>query len=342
MKTKLFNLSILFISMTGFGQNLFQDDFLMYTTGADLHNQGTWTHNSSLPGGLGAAIGAIPNNADVLSSAVSYQDYGISTNSVAISPDSDGVGTPFTAVTDGDVYVAFVLNLSAAQANNNSDFFRVMSGANLNTTFRLYAINTGLSYNLAICKGANGNPLATSALSYGYNQDHLVVIKYSQLAGANDDIVSLYVDPVYLNGEPVSPSAITNTGADQSGNIDRLVFRMNWTNGMPTGKAGLVSVAKTWEELTFIPLATEQFNSATFYVNALHAATGKIVIDAQTDVPQANLRIIGMNGQIVAQKTTALTTGSNELSINALSTGVYMFEISQASGQRFVQKIMVR
>lgn len=340
MKTKLFYLTILFTGISGFAQNLFQDDFLMYTTGADLHGQGTWTHNSSLPGGLGAAIGAIPNNADVLSSAVSYPDYGTSTNSVAISPDSDGVGTPFTAVTEGDVYVAFVLNLSTAQANNNSDFFRVMSGGNLNTTFRLYAINAGLSYNLAISKGANGNPLGTTALSYGYNQDHLVVIKYSQLPGANDDVVSLYVDPVYLSGVPITTSAITNTGADQSGNIDRLVFRMNWTNGMPTGKAGLVSIAKTWEELTFT-LGTQQFNSAAFYVNALDAASGKITVDAQTDVPQANIRIIGMNGQVVAQKNVSLSTGTNPISINALTTGIYMFEMSQASGARFVQKIMV-
>ena len=341
MKTTLLFLAAI-ASVASYAQNIFQDDFSTYNTGVDLHGQGTWTHNSSLPGGLGAAIGAIPNNADVLAAPLSYLNYGASANAVAISADSDGVGTSFTAVTNGDIYVAFVLNLSAAQANNNSDFFRVMSGANLNTTFRLYAINSGFSYFLAASKGVNGNAIVNSALSYNYNEDHLVVVKYSQLPGANDDVVSLYVDPVFINGVPSTPSAITNTGADQSGNIDRLAFRMNWTNGMPTGKAGLVSVANTWEGLSFIALGTNQFEANTIKISTDHATNGILTLASSEAIKNATIRIIALNGAVIENKTVSIAAQTDQININALkSNGVYIVEILDDQGKRFTQKIII-
>lgn len=342
MKTKLLFLAII-AACSAQGQNLFQDDFSTYNTGVDLHNQGSWTHDSSLPGGLGAAIGAIPNNADVLASPLSYLNYGSSANAVAISPDSDGIGTSFTPITTGDVYVAFVLNLSAAQANNNSDFFRVMSGANLASSFRLYAINTGFSYFLATAKGANGNPLATTALSYNYNEDHLVVVKYSQLPGTNDDVVSLYIDPVFANGVPSSASAVTNTGLDQSGNIDRLAFRMNWTNGMPTGKAGLVSVATTWEDLGFIPLSTNQFDTNTMIIGTENAKMGMLNIQSAVALPNATIKIYDINGALVNTKSISLEAKTNEVKITPLnSKGVYIIDITDSNGKQFIQKIITQ
>ena len=342
MKIKLLFLATV-ATISLHAQNIFKDDFSTYTAGVDLHNQGTWTHNSSLPGGLGAAIGAIPNNSDVLSSPLSYMSYGSSINSVAISPDSDGVGTGFTAVISGDLYVAFVLNLSAAQANNNSDFFRVMSGANLNTTFRLYAINAGSSFFLATAKAGNGNPIATTALSYNYDQDHLVVVKYSQLPGTNDDAVSLYIDPVFLNGTPASPSAITNTGTDQSGNVDRLTFRMNWTNGMPTGRAGLVSVARTWEDLTFMPLSTNQFAANTMVIDAQNASNGQLKLQSSIAISHATIRIIALNGAVIDSQDVSLETQENDIHIAPLKTdGVYIITVNDKNGRQYIQKIVIR
>lgn len=342
MKTKLL-LVALTASVSIFGQNLFRDDFSTYNTGTDLHGQGAWTHNSSLPGGLGAAIGAIPNNADVIASPLSYPDYGSSPNAVVISSDSDGVGTSFTAFTGDDLFVGFVLNLSAAQANNNSDFFRVMSGNNLNTTFRLYAINTGFSYNIAVAKGANGNPLATSALSYNYNENHLVVIRYSQLPGTNDDIVSLYVDPVFIDGVPNATSAVTNTGLDQSGNIDRLAFRMNWTNGMPTGKAGLVSIAQSWQELAFSPLSTQQFASGDIAINTELALQGKLTIGSNHDLGELSMKIINMNGAVLDTRKILLQTGSNQIDMHPITAkGIYLLQLNTQSGSQFVRKIVIQ
>ena len=340
MKTKL----ILVALMATFGakaQNIFQDNFSTYFSGVDLNGQGTWSNNSSNPGGLGAAIGAIPNNADVLATPVSYPDYGSSINSIKISPDSDGCGTAFPAVTSGDFYVGFILNLSNAQANNNSDFFRVMSGGNFNTTFRLYATPAPGAFFIGVSKGGNGNQINFTPNALAYGQDHLVIIKYAQGSGTNDDLISVYVDPAFAGGEPGTATITNNVGLDQAGNLDRLSFRQNWTNGMPTGNAGLLSLALTWADLAF-SLGTEQFNSNSIAISSSNAKNGELILQSNIAMEHATLKIVAINGAIIENQNIVIEAATNTIAINPIrSAGVYIIEVTSKNGQRFVQKIMV-
>lgn len=322
-------------------QNIFQDDFSTYFTGVDLNNQGNWSNNSSNPGGLGAAVGANPNNADVLATPVSYPDYGSSTNSIKISPNSDGCGIEFPSVTSGDLYVGFILNLSNAQANNNSDFFRVMSGNNFNTTFRLYATPAPGAFFLGVSKGANGNQINFTSNALAYNQDHLIVIKYNQGFGTNDDLISMYVDPTFSGGEPDVATVTNNVGLDQAGNLDRLSFRQNYTNGMPTGNAGLLSIALTWADLTF-SLGTEQFSSNAITISSANAKNGELLLQSNIALENATLKIITTNGAVIENKNIALKAATNTIAINPIRTaGIYIVEITNGNGKRMIQKIMV-
>lgn len=340
MKTKL----ILVALLGTFGanaQNIFQDDFSTYFSGIDLNTQGTWSNNSSNPGGLGVAVGAIPNNADVLATPVSYPVYGSSINSIKISPDSDGCGTAFPAVTSGDLYVGFILNLSNAQANNNSDFFRVMSGSNFNTTFRLYATPAPGAFFLGVSKGANGNQISFTSNALAYNQDHLIIIKYNQGFGTNDDLISMYVDPTFAGGEPDVATVTNNVGLDQAGSLDRLSFRQNWTNGMPTGNAGLLSLALSWADLTF-SLGTEQFDANSIAISSTNAKNGELMLQSNIAMDHANLKIIALNGAVLENKNVSIEAATNTIAINPIrSAGIYIVEITNAKGKRFTQKVMV-
>ena len=341
MKTKLI-LVALIATFSANAQNIFQDDFATYFTGVDLNTQGTWSNNSSNPGGLGAAIGAIPNNADVLATPVSYADYGSSINSIKISPDSDGCGTAFPAVTSGDLYVGFILNLSIAQANNNSDFFRVMSGGNFNTTFRLYATPAPGAFFLGVSKGSNGNQINFTPNALGYNQDHLVIIKYTQGSGTNDDLISVYVDPAFAGGEPGTATITNNVGLDQAGNLDRLCFRQNWTNGMPTGNAGLVSVGRTWVDLSFFPLSTEQFNTNTIAISSKDAKNGQLSITSDVAMENASLKIISLQGAVIDNKIISIEANQNSVDISPIiASGIYIIELTSQNGKRLIQKISV-
>ena len=340
MKTKLILVALIATFSTN-AQNIFQDDFSTYFTGADLNNQGNWSNNSSNPGGLGAATGAIPNNTDVLARPVSYTDYGSSINSIKISPNSDGCGTAFPAVTSGDLYVGFILNLTNAQANNNSDFFRVMSGGNFNTTFRLYATPSPGAFFLGVSKGSNGNQINFTPNALAYNQDHLIIIKYTQGSGTNDDLIAVYVDPTYAGGEPDVATVTNNVGLDQAGNLDRLSFRQNWTNGMPTGNAGLLSLALTWGDLVF-SLGTEQFSSNSIAISSSNAINGELFIQSNIEMENATLKIVAINGAVIENKNITLGETTNTITINPIrSAGIYIVEIETSNGKKFTQKIMV-
>jgi len=323
-------------------QNIFRDNFSSYTTGTPLSGQGPWSNNSSNPGGLGAAV-AGGSASNVTATPITYLNYGTSANAIEIKPNADGCGTSFSPVTSGELYVGFVLNLTAAQANNNSDFFRVMSNDNFTTSFRLYAVNTGFGFNLGVAKGANGNPIAFTPSSLNYNENHLIVIRYTQSAGTNDDVVSVYVDSEYITGQPASATMSTFAGNDQAGSIDRMAFRQNWTNGMPTGKAGLVSVANTWTDLGFEPLATQQFNKGTeMIVNADLGKQGSFDIQLQQAIQNATLAIFSANGNEVSRQSLSLEAGNNIINVRPMQSGLYIFEITTADNSRLVRKAVVR
>ena len=341
MKKILLSISIFAFGLTN-AQNIFQDNFGTYTTGTQLSGQGSWTNNSSLIGGGGSAT-AGGFNAKIIASPISYLNYGTANNSYEILINADGCGVGFPATTTGSVYVGLVLNLSATQANSNSDFFRLKSADNANTTCRLYAVNNGTTFNIGIAKGANGNPIAF-ATGLALNQDHLVIIKYTQNSGTtSDDVAALFIDPVFLSGEPSIPTVSTAAGLDQAGSIDRITFRQNWTNGMPTGKVGLFSVAKGWSSLGFPILATEKIDkNSAFTVLSNEMQNGLLLINSNLELTKTTLNIYNILGSLMETKTISLNQNSNEIIIKPItSTGVYVVELV-SENTKFSQKVIVK
>ena len=326
-------------------QNIFQDSFATYNSNAQLSGQGVWTNNSSFPGGLGSCVGAICQNAKVVDQNIAATSYGSSIKAFSLTPDTDGCGrafTPFTA--NGDLYVGMVINITNAQSSPQ-DFFRVMSSGNLTTTFRMLVQPTsGSTYSIGIRKGDTGNPTVYTANSYNYGTDYLLIFKYNQAAGVNDDTITLYANANYAAGEAGNTASATNfAGNDQSGNIDRMSFRQNaGPAGMPTGKVSLVSVATTWETLTF-NLSNNEFNRNTFTISSNEVNNGVLNIKSGITIENAILSIYDIQGRKIDNKTISLEENINDIAINPIhNSGVYIVEITSGNNQRFTQKIVVK
>ncbi len=330
----------LFTFIFGYSQNVFQDNLNSYTVNNQLSGQGTWTNNTS-NGGTGACAGAICSNAKVLTPGFSYLNYGTSLNSLQLLTDTDGCGTLFTQVTSGDMYVGFLINISSAATSPN-DFFRVNNGSFITTTFRVFIkMISGNTFVIGISKGASGNATVYTTNAYAFNQDHLLILKYSQLAGAADDLLNLYVNPVMANGVPTTPDATTSAGTDQSGAVDRLVFRQN-TTFTPTGRAGLVSLAKSWTGLIFPTMSQANFSKEKFTITANEANNGLLQINSIENFDNAQLSIYNMNGKLLENKAISLVNASNTIAINPISTaGVYIVSVS-VNGAAYNQKVIVK
>ena len=345
---KKFLLSIFTLTATfTHAQNIFQDSFATYNSNAQLSGQGTWTNNSSLPGGLGnCSGGALCQNARVVDQNIAASGYGSSTKAFSLTPDTDGCGRGFTPFTsNGNLYVGMVINISGFTAGTSNDFFRVLSGGNFTTTFRMLVQPTsGSTYSIGIRKGDTGNPTVYTANSYNYGTDYLLIFKYTQAAGVNDDTITLYANANYAAGESGNTASATNfAGNDQSGNIDRMSFRQNaGPAGMPTGKVSLVSVATTWETLTF-NLSNNEFNRNTFAISSNEVNNGVLNIKSSIRLESAILSIYDIQGRKIDTKSISLVENINDVAINPVhNSGVYIVEITSGSNQRFTQKIVVK
>lgn len=338
MNKKLLLIALLncFVS---FSQTIFQDNLSNYTTGQTLSGQGTWTNNSS-SAGTGACAGVLCTNATVLTPGFSYTNYGTSTKSLQLLADTDGCGTLFTPITSGDMYVGFMINVSSAVTSPN-DFFRVNNGNSFVTGFRVFIKTVSANtFTIGISKGTSGNAVVYTTNAYAFNQDCLLILKYSQLAGAADDLLNLYVNPVIANGIPTSPDATTSLGTDQSGTIDRLVFRQNAT-ATPTGRAGLVSVARSWTGLIFPNMSVSQFEKEVFTINSKNSKNGLLGINSTTNLENASLSIYSLDGRLLEKRNINLIDSENSIAINAIqNSGIYIVSI-KGTGINWNQKIYV-
>ncbi|HEU4497285.1 MAG TPA: T9SS type A sorting domain-containing protein [Flavobacterium sp.] len=325
-------------------QSIFKDDLSSYTVDTPLNSQGPWT-NSSATSGLGGCAGTGCTNANVILQNMGYANYGTTAKALKIDPGKDGVGRAIPAIgATGDIYVSFVLNLTAAASANANDFLRVVSGALTDVKFRLYAqSNANNTYSIGIKKGDLSNTTVYAPSQLAFGTDHLIVLKYSHLPGAADDILSVYINPAYESGQPSVASATINTGNDQAAAIDRIAFRLNQNNFMPSGAASLVSVSKDWASLGFIPLSTNDNSFENlFAVIGNQAKSGILNINSSRVLDNAALTIYTITGMLIENRKVNIQKGSSFIPIAPIqASGIYIVQLTDNAGKKYSQKIAV-
>lgn len=328
MKKQLLSLSILSISVFSNAQVIFRQDFSTLNVGK-LDAQNGWTNNSSNGGTGGTIAGA--ENVSVSADALSYLNYGNATKSIAMKQvDQDGPGhllaTPITA---GTYYFSFLGNFSAyPTVTSFYDVLRLMNGGAFTTSARIWVQpgSTAAGFKVGIKIGDSSNPGAVTVSDYAFNQTHLFVVKYViNPASASDDTMSLYIDPVYASGEPAMPTLSAPLATfEYSNNIDRIALPYNTPKaGKSVGKIGMVSVARTWNDLDFPEtLATREVNSNQNI--SLQYQKGQVLIQ-QAGFNNSDFSIISIDGKLIyssklnAQKNQQFTIGQ-------LAKGIYFFK----------------
>lgn len=323
-------------------QNIFKDDFSTYTINQELSGQGLWSNSPIAPNvGIGACLPLSATEpcfgTKVIGQSLSYLNYGSSNSSILLGPVQDGVARAITPiVTGGDLYLGLVLNITSAPTTAGSpvDFLRVINSDATQVTFRLLVRDTGFGYNVGIRKGASSNTTVYPGDVLNYGESVLVILKYSHVAGPNDDILSVYLNPIYNNGEPANPNGVTTSGFDQSGAIDRVAFRMNFNvaASMPTGIIGLVSTSTTWEGLTFEPLGVNQFDKNKLTISSSFE-NGLLNISSTNAISNAKLTLYSITGSLLESQTVSIPSGNSQITLaSKLTTGIYIAQLSDDSG----------
>lgn len=351
MKRKLLYLCVLLLAVKSQAQLIFQDDFSTYLSNTELSGQGLWSNSPIAPNvGIGACLplssSATCSGTKVLDQAISYLNYGNAAKAIEIGPYRDGVAHVVSpVVSGGNFYLGLVLNLSSAPlaAGSPVDFLRVINSDPTLVTFRLLVKDAGFGYNIGIRKGASGNATVYAPNLLNYDENVLIVIKYTHLDGLDDDAVSLFVNPDFAAGEPANPNIVTTSGMDQSGAIDRVAFRLNYNvaTAMPAGYAGLVSAATAWQGLGFIPLKTNSFNRNSIFVSSQTEQQG-LNIESTQNFEQVSLKLYSMNGSLMEEQKLNLASGLNTVALtHKISTGWYLLSIQDEQGLSYRQKILI-
>ncbi|MEZ5405856.1 MAG: hypothetical protein R3F23_06700 [Verrucomicrobiia bacterium] len=167
---------------------------------------------------------------------------------------------PQVTVDGTAIYASFLIKLTALPFTNYfAHFFLGSNGLFRSTT---WAKLNGSNYQLGI--GVIGNNPVFAADLLNTNTTHLVVIKYSRVAGPDNDGVSLYLDPIPGQPEPAPSATQTLPGVDitaegvarfglrQSTGIgeielDELRIGTSWTDVFSNGLQGtnIVTIANS-------------------------------------------------------------------------------------------------
>jgi len=244
--------SLLFFSTLTFGQTLYLNENFDY--GASPNSDITavtsnWARHSGTQGPqyISSSLSYVGYSSSGIGGALSFTKGSSGTN------DGDVNRVLSTSIsTTSNVYVSFLVNLSAANATG--DYFFHLAPAVISTTFRgrVYVQTNGSGFQFGLVK-FNETPVTYGSTVLSLNTTYLVVLKYSfNTTTTSDDEVTMYV---YNSGipssEPGSPIVTigpvgAGTTSDPS-DIGSVAIREG--SNTPTGTIDGIRVATSWSTL---------------------------------------------------------------------------------------------
>lgn len=255
----LFVFSFLF-SVASYGQLLLEENF-DYPAGDSLTQHG-WASHSGTTNGI-----------FVTSPGLTYSGYPSSGlgNAATLTTTGQDVNRQFSdSITSGAVYASFMVNVTNAQAPG--DYFFHMGPRTLSTIFmgRVFvklAANGNLSFGLSKTTTSTTILPVYSDSVYSTNVTYLMVVKYQFNAGANDDTVSLFINPAISPVEP-SPNLVHGSStANDPTNLGTVALRQGSTANAANLVIDGIRISTTWGNIVPVELVSFSAYAGSAEVN---------------------------------------------------------------------------
>lgn len=167
-----------------------------------------------------------------------------------------------TLVNSGSLYAAFLINVSAAQTAGDYFYHFGVTPSNTSSFFGRVFVKNNDANTILVGLSIASTTASYSNVSLAKNQTHLVIVKYTFIAGSNNDRVDLYVNPSDLATEPNTPflsvTATTSEASTTSG-LGTAALRQGASSSAPTLAVDGIRVATTWSN-AITPSATVESN----------------------------------------------------------------------------------
>ncbi len=212
---------------------------------------------------------------------------GASGNAVTLATSGQDVGRGFvTSPSSGKVYAAFLVNVASAQTSG--DYVAGLSTSAASTSFagRVYVRSSagGIQFGLSKTStgGTTGRSPVYAAGEYAVNTTYLLVVTYTFVDGANNDMVVLNV---LAAGDPIATEPATPTLSDPVTDVDLssaggFFLRQGSASAAPSMTIDGVRVGTSWNEAV---LATQTVDDGAGY-RLLGAPVRDVTVSTLADI----------------------------------------------------------
>ncbi|MFO7660104.1 MAG: chitobiase/beta-hexosaminidase C-terminal domain-containing protein [Candidatus Cloacimonadaceae bacterium] len=253
-KSYVFLLTLLMTLVVGtLSATLLLEDNFTGTVGTLLTDNGWVAHS-----GAGTTPMSIAEPGLVYSG---YVGSGIG-NATSASGNNEDVHKSFTAVSSGDVYYSFLIN--TAITTTTAGYSIHLNGTEtgyFNARFWIKLVSGNVNFGIS----KNSTAPVYDATNYALNTTYLVIVRYTfNTGGAQDDAVSMWINPTLGGAEPTPLVTVTEATADYS-SLGFISIRQ-WNTGTLARFDG-IRVGTTWEDVTgstTVVAPTVQASNITF------------------------------------------------------------------------------
>ncbi|MBK8464683.1 MAG: InlB B-repeat-containing protein [Chloracidobacterium sp.] len=229
------------------------DDFTG-TAGSNLTSNG-WT---------AATTGSGVTPPTISATGLTYTGYPSSGlgNKASLGTSGEDVSKTFTAISSGAIYTAAMINVTSSQtAGDYAIALNSATAASPVFAARVYIKKDTFTTNFALGISKSTGGIVYSPFSYSVGTTYLIVLKYVIVAGATNDTVALFVNPV-LNGiEPVATLTATDLTAADPASITGVSLRQGTAGAAAALFVDGIRVGSSW------PNATSSNVSVTYLGN---------------------------------------------------------------------------
>ena len=296
---------------------LFTENF-SYAAATALNGTGGWSAHS----------GAGTNAQTVTAPGLTYPGYAGSGvgNSVTLTTTGEDENNTFTPQTTGSVYMAAMVNVTSAQAAGDY-FIHLVDGLITGNLFkgRVFVKKdaTLSTFGFGIQKSSTANAVYTPT-TFATGTTHLVVVKYTFVAGAANDTVDLFVDPT-LNGVEPAPTLTALLAADTDAvDIRGVALRQGSAANAAALTVDGIIVGTAWADVAGAPTAADVSVSGRVTTADGRGITNVRVAISGNSLAQPIVVITGRFGQynipdLEAGQTYVITVGARRFTFTSPS-----------------------
>lgn len=246
-----------------------------------------------------------------------------------------------TPVSADTIYYSFLVKINdiSAVTDPNGGYFAGFGANDTNfggTIWTKKVDNSTFKFGSEV-RTATGNGTTWSTTDYNVGDTYLVVGSYTFVAGTNNDVAKLWINPTLgLTTEPTPTIEDQWTASTDLASIVHFFFRQDSAVETPDLDIDELRIGTSWADVTPIdPSASTKENNIEG-LNIFPNPANDVLNITSNSTADKNVQLFDLTGKKVLDVTTV-----SQVNVSTLKAGIYVAKISEA-GKTATRKVVIK